>query len=273
LRKVYEHEQWILNLIHPTLNGEKKLEWYSNHSDKKLWWVCNTCREPKEAIIYNVTRGKINCVPCGNMIRAKTKVKDIIKRDGSLADNRPDLIPEWSSFNEKDMNKYTVKSDFKVFWVCLAGKGHPDYEQKIGNKTGNAHNGCPICKGSRLEGAVEFFLNKKKYKYTREYQLPKSTGRRSKQRLDFLVEFSGLTVAIECQGSQHYEPTNFGSTTKTKEEMFADIKQRDKRKRKTCETFNLSLIELPCDKRRGDVTVEEFLTREFFELGIEKGGI
>lgn len=59
-------------------------------------------------------------------------------------------------------------------------------------------------------------------------------------RLDFYLP--RLSLAIECQGQQHYEYTSHFHKHRL---GFADAKRRDNRKREWCELNRINLIELP----------------------------
>ena len=52
----------LFNKIHPTLNGDKKLENYSGGSHEKFWWLCDQtfdcgCEHSWNASIDNIVRG------------------------------------------------------------------------------------------------------------------------------------------------------------------------------------------------------------------------
>ena len=51
-------------------------------------------------------------------------------------------------------------------------------------------------------------------------------------------------IAIECQGSQHFEPNEFFGGEKS----FTEQVERDKRKKSLCEQHNLSLIYINFDE-------------------------
>lgn len=96
--------------------------------------------------------------------------------------------------------------------------------------------GCPKCSMSGLERKIYNLLEQQNIKY--EYE--KHFEWLGLQTVDFyLPEYN---VAIECQGIQHFEPCNFGSTKKTAEEMFTYVTECDKRKYKLCQDNGIELL-------------------------------
>lgn len=63
------------------------------------------------------------------------------KYGSSVAEGRPDLIPEWSPRNDKGPEDFRPGSQVKVWWVC--GKGH-EWEAPIDNRVYN-NTRCPFC--------------------------------------------------------------------------------------------------------------------------------
>lgn len=100
-------------------------------------------------------------------------------------------------------------------------------------------NGCPKCKSSHLEREVINMLDKEKIVYI--YACNKvDLCWLNKMHLDFFLP--QYKIAIECQGAQHYVPSNFGSKKKKPEDCLRETKQRDERKRKLCEEHNVRLL-------------------------------
>jgi hypothetical protein len=97
-------------------------------------------------------------------------------------------------------------------------------------------NGCPKCKQSHLEKDISNFLEKNCIKY--EYQ--KRFDWLGLQSLDFYLP--DYNIAIECQGEQHFKPSNFGSKTITNEESFKLTQERDSNKKRLCEENGIIIL-------------------------------
>ena len=97
-------------------------------------------------------------------------------------------------------------------------------------------HGCPLCKMSNLERKIYCLLKENDIKF--EYE--KNFKWLGLQTLDFYLP--DYSVAIECQGIQHFEPCNFGSTVKTPYEMFDYVRECDNRKHKLCNENGVKLL-------------------------------
>jgi hypothetical protein len=99
----------------------------------------------------------------------------------------------------------------------------------------NSKSGCPICNNSHLEEEMCLFLNKNNIKYIPQ----KHFQWLGLQSLDFYLP--DYNVGIECQGIQHFIPTNnFGS--KKVEDCFEHILTYDIRKYERCKENGLTLL-------------------------------
>lgn len=105
----------------------------------------------------------------------------------------------------------------------------------------HSKQGCPKCKASHLESEMMLFLEKQNIPYI--YQCGRKTFNwLNMQTLDFYLPQHN--VAIECQGSQHYQPYSF-TNDKCEKEMevnFKVLKKLDEKKKKLCEDNKLKLI-------------------------------
>ena len=107
-------------------------------SGKNYWWICPIHGEYRSSCSNRVI-GQ-GCMDCG---RDRTRQALFIpKPNCSLGDLHPELVPLWSSKNDKSPFDYKPKSNVKVWWVC---KEHGEYEQLIfsGAK-------CPTCGRDRV---------------------------------------------------------------------------------------------------------------------------
>lgn len=104
---------------------------------------------------------------------------------------------------------------------------------------------CPHCQNSSLEEKVAKELEKNNLKYVWHCR-KKDLSWLGRQSLDFyLPEYS---VAIECQGIQHFEPIEFFGGKKT----FEYIKILDKNKFILCNENNINLFYINYDDKLED---------------------
>lgn len=96
-------------------------------------------------------------------------------------------------------------------------------------------NGCPICNQSHLENYVMRVLKSQKIKFETQKAFEWMTFR-GKMHLDFFLPEQG--IAIECQGEQHFVPSEFFGG----EEVFIDNQARDKAKRDLCEAHGIKML-------------------------------
>ena len=142
-------------------------------------------------------------------------------------------LPNW--IKEKyDFSKFVYKRTHeKSILIC------PEH----GEFLMSPHNirkgiGCPGCNESKLERSVRVFLKSYGVEYISEYKDENVFG---KQEIDFYLPKYG--VAIECQGIQHFVPTDFaGKGEEWKKSEFEHIKKLDENKQKLCDENGVKLI-------------------------------
>jgi ribosomal protein S27AE len=101
----------------------------------------------------------------------------------------------------------------------------------------NGKRGCPICKESNLEREVKVFLEKNNIKLDRQ----KRFEWLGLQSLDFYLPEHN--IAIECQGIQHFKPTDFSHRCKECAIIeFENIKINDKNKFTLCQEYGIKLL-------------------------------
>jgi len=131
---------------HPTRNGNLRPRDVTKGSNKKVWWICANGHE-WEASVYNRVKGR-GCPQCYAENRGKYKEHAAVAQNGSLADERPDLLVDWdylkNDADPRDISKFSTR---KVWWKChVCG-----YEwQSAVNKRSRADHGCPACKGKAV---------------------------------------------------------------------------------------------------------------------------
>lgn len=121
--------------------------------------------------------------------------------------------------------------------VCIICPKHGEFWQLPGNHLRGW--GCKKCSQSHLEKEIMKLLkeNNIKYEYEKEFEWLKNESRLS---LDFYLP--DKKIAIECQGSQHYFPSNFGSKKVSPDEMYALVVKRDKIKKDECEKRGIRVL-------------------------------
>ena len=124
--------------------------------------------------------------------------------------------------------------------VCIICPIHGEFWQTLENHTHKTNpKGCPKCSMSHLETEIMRYLENNKIEYV--YECNKNILPWIKrQTLDFYLP--KYNTAIECQGSQHFIPTAFGSKVQTPESCFENIINRDKRKKILCEKNGVKLL-------------------------------
>lgn len=117
--------------------------------------------------------------------------------------------------------------------VCIICPEHGEFWQTPNNHLFGA--GCPVCPESNMESEVRQFLLKNNIAFEQEKGFDWLIHKR-KMFLDFFLPDYG--VAIECQGGQHFAPTQlFGG-----EEFYKLTLERDEAKKKLCEEHGINIL-------------------------------
>ena len=141
----------LFNKIHPTLNGDKKLENYSGGSHEKFWWLCDQtfdcgCEHSWNASIDNIVRGS-GCPHCCKVSKKFCKHK-------SLLYTHPELCKQWHpTLNGKlKPENITFGSVIPIWWICYNNKicdclhewiNTPNH--RTSKNKYNDGRGCPFC--------------------------------------------------------------------------------------------------------------------------------
>jgi hypothetical protein len=119
---------------------------------KVVWWNCPEGHSPYKAQVARRHRGQ-GCPPCGEERRRAALIANNNrgpKPGHSLADKRPDLIPEWDTErNTLTPADVAVNSHHLVHWVCPDGHR---FERKVIRRT--ASNVCPVGRDERRAAAA-----------------------------------------------------------------------------------------------------------------------
>lgn len=170
------------------------------------------------------------------------------KCNGGVSDTESDFLEKIKKLygDKYDYSKVKyVKSNKKVCIICH-NKSKNGLEHGEFMMTPNAllsGHGCPSCNQSFSEEEIKDFLTSNNIDFIRqktfEWLINPETKR--KMRIDFYLP--SYNVAIECQGIQHFEPTDFGGFGEEWAiESFIKNKQRDEKKKKLCEEHNIRMI-------------------------------
>jgi hypothetical protein len=117
--------------------------------------------------------------------------------------------------------------------VCIICPEHGEFWQVPNNHLFGA--GCPTCPESNMEGEIRQLLLNKGIIFEQEKGFDWLVYNR-RMFLDFFLPEYG--VAIECQGKQHFSPTEiFGG-----EEFYKMTVERDKVKKRLCEEHGIRVL-------------------------------
>jgi uncharacterized protein YycO len=134
-------------------------------------------------------------------------------------------------------NVVYLNNKVKIKITC---KKHGDFEQRPDQHL-HSKSGCPVCRESKGEKEIRFFLEKKKLKYIRQYKFD-DCKHINKLSFDFYLPDNNL--CIEYQGQQHYKAIRiFGG-----EPMLKLNKKRDKIKVDYCLNNNINLLLIKYDE-------------------------
>lgn len=123
-----------------TKNGDLKPDDVMAGSGKKVWWKCEKGHE-WQAVIVSRSRGN-GCPICAKTCRTNNLINNKLLKQGSLAQNNPELAKEWhpSKNGQLSPNEVMTGSKDKVWWQCKNG-----HEWQATVYSRNAGNGCPFC--------------------------------------------------------------------------------------------------------------------------------
>ena len=120
--------------------------------------------------------------------------------------------------------------------VCIICPIHGEFWQRPSTHI-SQKCGCPICKQSHLESKTREFLLENKIEFTQQRMF----NWLGLMRLDFYLP--KYSMAIECQGIQHFEPIDFFGG----ERAYKDLIKRDKLKKDLCEQHNIKVVYINYD--------------------------
>ena len=147
------------------------------------------------------------------------------------------ILSNKDSFVQKAKEKHNNKYDYSKFkYINAVTKGiiicprHGEFWQAPYSHATRGQ-GCPKCKNSMLEQLLIGLFDKINVKYIYQYHITKDANT---LKADFYLPDYNLIV--ECQGEQHFIPTNFCGENITDEEVLENFNKlviRDKKKYET----------------------------------------
>ena len=127
-----------------------------------------------------------------------------------------------------------VNSNTKVALVCPK---HGTF-YLTPNKIMSRHDGCPLCHESKLERNMAHALDEINVCYERQKTFPWLKGK-GHMFLDFFI--ADKSIAIECQGEQHFDE-RYGTFLSPTDKDFAALSERDRLKKMLCEEHGIKMI-------------------------------
>jgi len=147
------------------------------------------------------------------------KLEDFIKKANEVHNNKYDY-KESEYFGSRNLIK--IKCPFHGFFKQRAN----DHIQG---------SGCPVCKQSKGENKIEYWLNENNVEYIKQKRFSKC---KDKKVLPFDFYLPEYNICVEYNGEQHYIPVSiFGGKIK-----FEDRLKKDKIKLNFCNKNNINLL-------------------------------
>lgn len=88
-------------------------------SEKKVWWKCHICGYEWKTSLYKRCKENQGCRNCAKFKWGQMKINGLIKKQGSLKDNYPEITKEWDYENNSiTPDMVTAGSHKRVFWIC-----------------------------------------------------------------------------------------------------------------------------------------------------------
>ena len=238
-------------MVHGNKYDYSKVEYKS--SCQKVCIIC-----PKHGEFWQTPNNHLEgkgCYYCG-----------IVRIKQSLLSNTEEFIEKAKSIHGNKYDYSKVKYEHNQKKVCIICPEHGEFWQTPNNHIGNDNKcGCPKCNMSKLENFVATLLDNAHIEYIHECS-KKKLNWVGKQRLDFYIPSRKLVV--ECQGIQHFIPSDFNGFNNAEENFKKNI-ESDIKKFKKCTENGLNVIyvvdekrtvlDLPIYKYNNVYTKEEFI--------------
>lgn len=177
----------------------------------------------------NHLRGR-GCQECGKFRQPRPKAGQ------SLKEKFPTLIIEWSEKNELNSENYGCCSGYRAWWKC--SRCNYEWQTRIVTRT-QYSSGCPKCKTSKGELAIETWLKNHDFTFKSQYKTQECKNKRMLP-FDFAVWIDSKLILIEFNGEQHYNIRKTGLFSN--QEKFAQIQANDIIKVNFCKSKNIPLL-------------------------------
>ena len=185
------------------------------NGNEKVCIICPTHGEFWQSVHYHVLGG--NCPKCAGCKKLTTE--EFIEKAREIHGDKYD-------YSKVVYKNYSTK-------VCIICPDHGEFWQVPNNHLFGA--GCPTCPQSNMEGEVRQFLMNNGIEFEQEKTFD---WLRFKKKLFLDFYLPEYDVAIECQGGQHFFPTElFGG-----EEFYEKTLERDLAKRDMCEAHGIRIL-------------------------------
>lgn len=122
-------------------NGELKPTNVGSGCNKEVWWICPKCGNKYQAPPSRRTSQNSGCKKCATQIASQTRRHTSLLKNGSLAQNYPELMKEYAPTNTIDPNEITGTYRMKVRWICSTCRHEWETSPYVRTKG----CGCPIC--------------------------------------------------------------------------------------------------------------------------------
>ena len=141
--------------------------------------------------------------------------------------------------------------------VCIICPEHGEFWQTPSNHL--RYKGCSKCKSSHLQTKIRQILLKNNISFEEEKIFNFFRNGKSHLSVDFYLP--DYSIAIECQGIQHYKPTNFGgklSLNEIKDNYNTQV-ERDKRKKELCEQNGIKIVYIDWNEKNIEKIIKNLL--------------
>lgn len=211
-------------VIHGHKYDYSLVDYINNHTKVKI--IC-----PIHGVFEQKPNGHLlgyGCKQCG-IITAQNKQRKPITQ----------FIEESNKIHYGKYDYSKVEYINRTTPVCIICPKHGEFWQQPNHHLHN--HGCPHCNQSRLESEIEHWLSEHHIEHIAQCK-HKVFPWLKRQSLDFYLP--QYHIAIECQGSQHYEPTSYtwGKDKKAMQKLVEKTQERDARKARLCKENGVDLI-------------------------------
>ncbi len=125
--------------------------------------------------------------------------------------------------------------------VCIICPKHGEFYQEAKSNVLGA--GCPVCKESTMEKQVREYLKSQKMIFEEQKGFPWLRWKLP-MRLDFYLPH--YSIAIECQGHQHFQPIQFfGGEKSFKRTQLRDVRKKEQCIKRGIEILYYSNLDVP----------------------------